>query len=497
MTGAPDARISGRDSVKVITISEFRAHKQLIVAHHAMEMSAITNSAASQQYIDSDAGSKALCPAKLSNDQIGPNTPATESLYFKWKTLLQYVEHFCKLWAWSPEEIRVMRPELYSEVAETVAQEILAIAPSGGSDTYLLHADSNNPELPETSNNSTAALFTTHFHALFLDTNLAVALVAEDANFPPRMIATAYKMLDKFFRLELDPSVLQLDLGSLSLARILAARGKEEAAKECYHEALKSPMPMERGRLDIQLHFSKFLLKVKRQQEAIMTLVNEYTTYLSNHWPTPHCISCRAMPPMDYDVLKSLQSLHSMDLDGTFTGVRASLCRLLGIHLPEGSRMDDTEMVLLEFMRLGAAYSELCWLDTANSIYGIAAPRLEVCYSRTRAFERACVFSDFARYNEIWGSPEDRSKQLQLAFRCIQVVHLYDDQENDQDFWWVQMKNRRTPQLLQLPGEYPFFTGPPGPRERHFESLAKKDPLLSRWMLGETFESALASEMVL
>ncbi|KAE9374328.1 hypothetical protein N431DRAFT_464596 [Stipitochalara longipes BDJ] len=168
-----------------------------------------------------------------------------------------------------------------------------------------------------------------------------------------------------------------------------------------------------------------------------------------------------------------------MDPDGSFTCVRASLSRLLDIN--QNSKKDYREKISLELMRLGAAYSDIRWLDTAELVYGVAAPRLEVFDDRSHAFERACTFRDFARYYEMRGSPEDHVKQLKLAFRCIEAARLYDAKQ------WHQRQDNCDPWFPPCRIYYHMSD----PMEAHFESVAQEDPQLSLWILGKPFESAI------
>jgi hypothetical protein len=139
-------------------------------------------------------------------------------------------------------------------------------------------------------------------------------------------------------------------------------------------------------------------------------------------------------------------------------------------------------------MNLGAAYKDKCWLDAADLIYGFAAPRLEFFDSRVHAFERACLFRDLANhYYEMRGSPLGKLRHLKIAFLCIKVAQIPHNPKFEEP---VQL--HETFRLLVSRRSYTWDVYPqPGPLEAHFESLARKDPQLSRWILGEPFESAL------
>ncbi|PMD43189.1 hypothetical protein L207DRAFT_563929 [Hyaloscypha variabilis F] len=455
-SGDPDARALGFNPSKIITISEFRAHKKYVnsLTMPALGTSAANNTTDRQKF---ELNSGAWDPGNRSTNQAEPHAPAYELPYSKCETLVGYIDYFCRHLAWSPEEVRIMQPQLYPEVAQNVAQDLLTIIDCGIFDEYSLDSASKLWELPKYGNNSVSELFTSHFGALCWEINLLLSRWWhwQDEKLPRGFILKAFKMLDRLFPVKLDT----LSFGTIDLAQIYAARGENKSAEACYREALRSCVQSER--LKIQIPFSEFLMKIERQEDAIFMLVNEYTSYLSVRWPkTTTRGGFGRLHHLDHGALSSLHDIHSkMGPDTNLPSVCASLSRLADIDqlLTE----DNREKVLLAFMNLGAAYKDKCWLDAANLIYGFAAPRLEFFDSRVHAFERACLFRDLANYYyEMRGSPLGKLRHLKIAFLCIKVAQL--------------------PQNPQ-----------PGPLEAHFESLARKDPQLSRWMLGEPFESAL------
>ena len=130
-------------------------------------------------------------------------------------------------------------------------------------------------------------------------------------------------------------------------------------------------------------------------------------------------------------------------------------------------------------------------------IFGVVAPRLETFYTRFHAFERACVFIEFARYHEERGSQEERLKQLRLAFRCIQVVRHHDQtsQESVQAHDEADLTHSIDRFSQSLDNNLFGMCRQTRHSENYFEEVARKDPLLSRWWLGESFESALSSKI--
>jgi hypothetical protein len=345
-------------------------------------------------------------------------------------------------------------------------------------------------ELPKDGNNSVSELFTSHFGALCWETNLLLSRWWhwQDEEITPLLILKAFTMLDRLFPVKLDT----LSFGTIDLAQIYAARGETRSAEACYREALRSCVESER--LKIQIPFSEFLMKIERQEDAIFMLVSEYTSYLSNRWPITGIIAAefvcfRELFHLDQNALGSLDRMHSKTRPGSTFSVCTSLSRLSDVG--QSMSKDNTEKVLLEFMRLGAAYSEISWLNVADIIYGFAAPRLAVFNSRAHAFERACLFRDLAKYNKMRGSPEDQLKHLKTAFLCIAVVHLSQN-HRIKDLAQLQDETFLFLDYIQFWRRKEFFLSlQPGPLEAQFESLAREDPLLSRWMLGEPFESAL------
>ena len=140
----------------------------------------------------------------------------------------------------------------------------------------------------------------------------------------------------------------------------------------------------------------------------------------------------------------------------------------------------DGEELLLEFMKLGAAYSDIWLFDAANVVYEFATPRLKSFNSRPHAFERACAFSEAARHYEKMGSSDEQSKELLLAFICIQAIRQYTESNAAE----AEPCNLVEPSHKQSNEGFPG----PGPLEEYFEVLAREDPQLSRWIRGDDFQ---------
>jgi hypothetical protein len=121
-------------------------------------------------------------------------------------------------------------------------------------------------------------------------------------------------------------------------------------------------------------------------------------------------------------------------------------------------------------------------LDAANLVFGFAAPRLIPFVGRPHAFERACAYRDYAQHCGRQGSSADQSTQLLLAFRSIVVVHQYCASNTAEFFHIPESVDELSSMLDNLPGTSQVGQpAGPGPEEPYFESLARKDPELSRW----------------
>lgn len=156
--------------------------------------------------------------------------------------------------------------------------------------------------------------------------------------------------------------------------------------------------------------------------------------------------------------------------------MRSTVSRLQNLDL--NSDTCDGEELLLEFMKLGAAYSDIWLFDAANVVYEFATPRLKSFNSRPHAFERACAFSEAARHYEKLRSQDELSKQLQLAFRCIEAIRLYTKSNAAEPGSLFETSDKQSNKgLLE-----------PGPHEEYFEVLAREDPQLSRWIRGDDFQ---------
>jgi hypothetical protein len=299
----------------------------------------------------------------------------------------------------------------------------------------------------------------------------------------------AFEVLEVMFHQKVDPS--SWPFYTMVLAKNHETRGENSAAEICYHRALKSYMERSDvesffrdrvdGLLDCHNGFGHFLIKTNRDEEALNMLINGLTNYLSHCWsltniqdsaPLVSWASLGFACSLFFDVMESLQRLHlKMDQDGSLAWARASISRVQ--NLCRKSYMVEPEQILLEFMTLAAAYSEIWRLDAAIMVYEFAAPLLEAFNTRPHAFERACAFRAYAQHYEKLGSPDDRSKKLQLAFRSIAAVHRYEESNEDYLLNFLESLD----ELSGITG----FPGP-GPNEDYFESMARQDPELSRWM---------------
>lgn len=153
---------------------------------------------------------------------------------------------------------------------------------------------------------------------------------------------------------------------------------------------------------------------------------------------------------------------------GSFAWVRSSLSRLQNLDLNEDTC--DVEQLLLEFMKLGAAYSDIWLFYAANVVYEFAIPHLKSFDSRSHAFERACAFSEAARHYEKLGSLDELSKQLLQAFRCVEAIRRYTESNAAEPGNLLEPSDKQSDKvLLRL-----------GPVEEYFEVLAREDPQLSR-----------------
>ena len=301
---------------------------------------------------------------------------------------------------------------------------------------------------------------------------------------PLEILLKTLEVLDILFQLKLDPSLWPSD--SFTLAQICEAKGENDVAETFYRQAIKCFTEVDpvfgNKRLKIQHCFGKFLMKIDRDEEALLTLLNGYASWLSRIWPVGIkrvILDFRQVLYSDEygEIMKSLQALHvKMDQDGTFAWVRASVSRLQNLH--RGTSDIVNEELLLEFMNLGAVYSEMWMLDAANVVFGFAAPRLKPFDDRPHAFERACAYRDYAQHCVRQGSPADQSKQMQFAFHCIQAVHQFNSLTRNA---WARDRSH---------WDY-LWDQRPSSQEAYYEQMARKDPTLSRWMRGEGVETEL------
>jgi hypothetical protein len=213
------------------------------------------------------------------------------------------------------------------------------------------------------------------------------------------------------------------------------------------------------GLLKCRKHFGAFPMKMNLDDEALIILIHAFTCVadcmlFTTNWG----LFLSDLPSSSFhDIVTTLQILHLKMDQGSFAWVRSSVSRLQNLAL----KLDtcDGEELLLEFMKLGAAYSEIWLLDAANAAHESATPRPKSFNSRTHAFERACAFSEAARHYEKLGSPDELSKQLQLAFRCIEAIRQYTESTAAEPGNLLEPSDKQSNKVL--PG--------PGPLEEYFE----------------------------
>jgi tetratricopeptide (TPR) repeat protein len=436
----------------VITINEFRDFHQFINSSKQLPSMSHPSTQRPQEVSAAISDNSSLLPSRLS-------------------TLVDYVNHFIQNMTWSSEEIKLAYPDWYPGTSRNIAEEALSIS--------LLNGDPKDIKVSR-ANRYPGFLFAnmshTHRHTLLNETTLSLLGMWEISPRPPEILLKALEMLDILFQLKLDPSMSD----NFTLAQICEAKGENDEAETFYRQAINSFTEIDHQiddkPLKVQHRFGKFLMKINRDEEALLTLLNGFASWLSNIWPVGagsfyfrfwqnfYTDECE-------EIMKSLQALHvKMDQDETFAWVRGSVSRLQKLHQENSVNADDEEF-LLEFMKLGAVYSEIWMLDAANLVFGFAAPRLEQFNSRHHAFERACAYRDYAQHWVKQGSPADQSKQMQFAFHCIQAVR------------------RDGESLGQFSSPTAEYHGRPGPQEAHYELIAREDPALARWMRGEGFES--------
>jgi hypothetical protein len=460
---------SGFNKCNVITINEFRDLHQFFNSSKELLSRSHSSIQRPQDLSAAISDNSSLLPSRLS-------------------TLAGYVNYFSKNISWSPEEIKLMYPDWYPGTARNIAEEALSISVDlslrdESENTSMLNGGPKDVEASAANTHSTFLPHTTHRHTLFNGTTLSLLKMCQ-MPCPLEILLKTLEMLDILFQLKLDPSLWPSD--SFTLAQIHEAKGENDVAETFYRQAIKFFTDLHFVFGDelfkAKHYFGKFLMKINRDEEALLTMLNGYTDWLSGRWPVgTERISLDFWQHFDSDecgeIMKSLQVLHAkINQDGTFACVQASVSRLE--NLRHSLNIFGVEESLLEFMRLGAAYSEMWMFDAANLVFGFAAPFLERFDSRPHAFERACAYRDYAQHCVRQGSPADQSRQMEFAFHCIQAVYRQGellDQFN-----------------LLIPLDYQ----PLGPQEAHYELMARKDPALSRWMRGGGLKQSLHSKMV-
>jgi hypothetical protein len=256
-------------------------------------------------------------------------------------TLVGYVNYFIKRISWSPEEIKLMYPDWYLGTARNIAEEALSIIidlslRDESENISLLNGDPKDIKVFTANNHSTFLPHRahTHRHTLLNETTLSLLGMCEISPRPPEILLKALEMLDILFQLKLDPSMSD----GFTLAQICEAKGDNDEAETFYRQAIKSFTEIDHffgdKPLRVQHRFGKFLVKINRDEEALLTLLNCFASWLSRIWVADPESS---FPPFRHyfysdecgEIMKSLQALHvKMDQDGTFAWVRASVTEL-------------------------------------------------------------------------------------------------------------------------------------------------------------------------
>jgi tetratricopeptide (TPR) repeat protein len=432
-------------------------------------------------------------------DQTTNNIYANGPLPSEVRNLFDYVYFVCKERPGPLEDINHLYPAWYSEVAINIALVLLPIGSFLRSDSSLSDGDLQDLELFASDETPTSAEFTRHSRRLFSETVRALFVKSGPWGYAAEDVLKAVQVVESIFQLELDPSIWPFY--TFTLAQSHETRGENDAAELCYRQAIKCYIKRDgiddlfgdqSDLLKCQDGLGNLLGRMNREQEALLVLVHGLTDYLARCWPltrtadpghqpSQHNLLLKLSSPPFQNVMRSLQLLHlMMERDDTFAWVRGSISRLQ--HL-DYSSLGEGEEFLLELMKLGAAYSDIWYFDVANLVYRFAAPRLEVFNSRPHAFEHAIAFRDYAQHYEKLGSSEEQSQQLQLAVRCIGAVYVYD--ASNGLLFFDAPKSVSGPSRLvgdfqgvsqvgELPG--------PGPLETYFESVAREDAELSRWI---------------
>jgi hypothetical protein len=459
----------------VITINEFRDLHQSI--NSCKEFLSMSHSSTQQPQEVSAAisGNSSLLPSRLS-------------------TLVGYVHYLIKNLAWSPEEMKLFYPDWYTGIARNIAEEALSISidislRDESENISLLNGDPKDIKV-STANNHSILMPHTHRHTLLNETTLSLLGMYQTQPCPLEILLKALEMLDILFQLKLDPSIWLSD--SFTLAQICEAKGENDEAETFYRQAINSFTEIDHlfddEPLKVHHRFGKFLMKINRDEEALLTLLNGYASWLSRIYPVgTESIYFDAWQKSHSDesleIMQSLQALHvKMDHDGTFARVRASVSQLQNLHgVIAHDVIAHDEKLLIQFMKLGAVYSEMWMLDAASLVFRFAAPRLEPFDGRPHAFARACAYRDYAQHCGRRGSSAGQSTQLQLAFRSIEIAHQYRASYTAEVFHIPESLDELSSMLDNSPGTFQVGQpAEPGPEESYFEFLARQDPELSR-----------------
>jgi tetratricopeptide (TPR) repeat protein len=334
----------------VITINEFRDRHQSINSSKELPSMSHPSTQRPQEVSAAISDNSSLLPSRLS-------------------TLVDYVNHFIQNMTWSSEEIKLTYPDWYPGTARNIAEEALSIS--------LLNGDPKDIKVSRAnlvSNFLSTNMSHTHRHALSNETILSLLGMWEISSRSPEILSKALEMLDILFQLKLHP----IRSDKFIMAQICEAKGENDEAETFYRQAIKSFTEIDRlfddKPTEVQHRFGKFLMKINRDEEALLTMLNVYTDWLLKNWPPIDIEESRFQNSCSSEcekILESLQALHvKMDQYGTFARVRASVSQLQNIH--QGTNSIALGELWLELNNLGTAYSEKRMFDAANVVFRFA-----------------------------------------------------------------------------------------------------------------------------
>jgi hypothetical protein len=330
--------------------------------------------------------------------------------------LLDYVRRFAKIISELPGEINHLCDECLSDIAISIIRELLSIINFCQNFNPAYDGLSQHTRSFVADDSVAGVKCITTFRNLFEYTVPLLFVHYRRSQLSPEVSWKALELLETLFQQKLVLSIQPLHF--FRLAQSYEDRRDDDAAETCYRLAIKLYEDSkdfkdyfgteDNGLLNCRKYFGDFLRKINLDDEALIMLIHAFTICVSDcMWFIPNQDSLHESTSWDLflfelpsssfqDIASSLQMLHlKMDL-GSFAWVRSSVSRLQNLDL--NSDTCDGEELLLEFMKLGAAYSDIWLFDAANVVYEFATPRLKSFNSRPHAFERACAFSEAARH---------------------------------------------------------------------------------------------------